>query len=279
MAWSCLPRGCDIALALACTLALGSSCADKVDSGTGDGSGASSGGGGSGSGPAACTGNPDFTCTEPWDCEADPGNCGPLRVFDTEGCLRLACDDHGDCPAGQKCYRAHRYHDGYSSPSSIGCFEGSGGGCECISTSDNAGRFCVDEADYPGDVAEPEACAMATTQADCEAVAFAKAEIEWCEWMTAWTARIDGDTCSFSEPETYCVYWNNDEGDDMCPESMCPDGTSMQVYSFALDDGARLFESPHCGPSPSGAWDLCEFGDDRSPPACSCACDPGLPMP
>jgi hypothetical protein len=198
-------------------------------------------------------------------------------VFDEQGCLRLSCEDHDDCPAGQKCYRAHRYYDGYASPSDIGCYDGTEG-CECISSGDNGGRFCVDEADYPGDVAEPEDCPKATTQAECEAVKFAKDDFEWCEWMTAWTARIEDYTCTFSEPEAYCVYWNNDEGYDTCMESMCADGTSLQVYSFALEDGARLFESPHCGPFP-GVWELCLFGDDRSPPACSCACDPGLPTP
>ncbi len=94
-----------------------------------------------------CPAVPGFNCDGPVNC--DQGyQCGELSSpFDADGCLRPSCESDEDCQAGDRCYIGYEFDDCLSSE--VFCGQ-EGDMCECGSSDDCGGAFCVPEDIYPG---------------------------------------------------------------------------------------------------------------------------------
>ncbi|MCA9720230.1 MAG: hypothetical protein H6713_39280 [Myxococcales bacterium] len=106
---------------------------------------ASTGSTGSTTGAFECPDNPNYDCDEPIDCAQN--SCGGLSdYFDDDGCLKQPCKMDSDCADGEKCYIGFQHDDCLSS--AITCFKEQGA-CECSSTPDCGGAYCVPAALHP----------------------------------------------------------------------------------------------------------------------------------
>lgn len=93
-----------------------------------------------------CPPNPDFTC-EALGCTETDDDCGPLRRFDQDGCLRPSCTTDGDCPRGQACFSP--YENGICDGWVSSC-ESRGDECVCTVQGNAFGAaYCVDASDLP----------------------------------------------------------------------------------------------------------------------------------
>ncbi len=119
--------------------------------------------GGSSTGAQACSGNPDFQCTEPFDCGAN-GCGGPFSPFDEDGCLRNSCVMPGDCGPGQVCFTPMDY--GGCASSGVFC-EQDGELCQCGSKPDCGGSYCIPEREVPSADCWGEPDEVSCTAAGC----------------------------------------------------------------------------------------------------------------
>jgi hypothetical protein len=109
-------------------------------------------------GPAsACPGVPEFQCSNPTGCFMLP--CGDvLYPFDAEGCMRPPCINPDECNADQFCFRPYEAY-GVCVSSGTACSDGPDGTCECVSTPDCSGGYCMPDCYELSD--DPASCGAA----------------------------------------------------------------------------------------------------------------------
>lgn len=96
--------------------------------------------------PSACPGVPAFQCTMPLECFLQ--GCGePFSPFDAEGCMHPPCTSDDECERGFACLRPLDY--GGCASSGMACSDAPDGTCECASTPDCSGGWCVPADEIP----------------------------------------------------------------------------------------------------------------------------------
>lgn len=184
----------------------------------------------------ACPGVPAFQCTEPVDCFVPP--CGDVfSPFDAEGCMRPPCTNQDDCDAEQFCFQPYEAYEICTS-SGMSCSDGPDGTCECVSTPDCSGGYCMTDCHALGD--DAGSC----TAAGCGST----------------TVTAISDACACTEGVPVCL--DGPAGVGIETGYLWHEET-LEVAYF----GARLWSVPL-------QWRLCT--DPEAPPACGCF-DPSLP--
>jgi hypothetical protein len=183
-----------------------------------------------------CSGVPEFQCSEPIDCSMLP--CGDvLFPFDAEGCMRPPCSGSDQCDDDQFCFLPYEAYEVCTS-SGMACSDGPDGACECVSTPDCSGGYCMTDCHDLSD--DPDTCGAA----GCSAT----------------TVVAISDTCECTEGVPVC--FDGPAGIGIDTGYLWHEET-LEVAYF----GARLFAVPL-------RWRLCT--DPEAPPACGCF-DPTLP--
>jgi hypothetical protein len=188
-------------------------------------------------GPAGtCPDVPTYQCSEPFDCVGQP--CGDvLFPYDENGCLRPPCSNSGECDGDQFCFLPYDAYEICIS-SGVACSDGPDGTCECVSTPDCSGGYCMTDCYELGEDA-----------ASCEAAG--------CD---ASTVIGISDTCECTADVPMCTQSPAGIG---VPTGYMWHEETLQVAYF----GARPWSVPL-------QWRLCS--EPGAPPACGCF-DPEQP--
>jgi len=196
---------------------------------------------------ALCPGNPNFSCTVPFNCTDFP--CGGLQDrHDADGCPRLGCGGDKICPEGQVCYQTGAW--GECNASSIDC-EDVDGQCQCNLTLDCQDvAYCV-----PAELGPPTDCSLITDANACLAAGCSDAPP-----VVPMVLEADGCTCGATRTE--CLWFASDDIGSTASPAPYYRKSTLEVVMFPGD----WFDAPH-------GWAPCE-GDPAAPAACACACAP-----
>ncbi|MEM9456366.1 MAG: hypothetical protein AAGF11_19445 [Myxococcota bacterium] len=217
---------------------LGSDGSGSDGSGSDAGGSETSGGSATTGLPGLCEDNPDFQCSEPFDCSA--WNCGEdFSQFDADGCLRRACTGPDDCGADETCFFPFDF--GGCASSGIACYEAEGA-CECVGTPDCGGGYCMPEGQVPS-----AQCLGQPDEGACSAAG--------CNYFQ--TTIVITDACECLTDQPICAWFPNDEkGGATAPNFFWHEDTQT-VAMFGKD----WFTLP-------AGWRPCS--DPGAPPACEC---------
>jgi hypothetical protein len=212
--------------------------------------------------PKQCPTSPDHTCRLRIDCSGQ--QCGGLQPIDGAGCLRSACDPTHPCESGHFCYRAADW--GGCASSHFDC-EDKTTRCECASTDDCGGSYCVAQP------AIEALCAGHATRETCEAAndgAQEEGRLGRCAWLQTHQVTTKGGSCDVAIESGACVTMRV-EGSECAENAAC--GLSSRLY-FRPDvepeiGGSVLVNDAPCGQVPLG-YALCAA--DSTSEICSCAC-------
>lgn len=184
----------------------------------------------------ACPDVPGYECTATIDCSMLP--CGDvLFPFDADGCMRPPCTGPEACNADQFCFLPYEVY-GVCTSSGMACSDGPEGTCDCVSTPDCSGGYCMTDCHALSD--DPGSCGTA----GCGAT----------------TVTAISESCECTEDVPMCVDGPAGVGVDT---GYLWHEETLEVAYF----GARLWSVPL-------RWRLCT--DPEAPPACGCF-DPSLP--
>ncbi|MCH9681129.1 MAG: hypothetical protein K0V04_06840, partial [Deltaproteobacteria bacterium] len=150
--------------------------------------------------PDECPPNPSFQCGVPFDC--DEVSCGgPFSGVDEQGCVRPSCGGPEDCAAGEVCFTPFDYGGCASSGTFCEDIEGV---CECGSTPDCSGSYCL-----PEDQAPSGACWGHQEEQSCLAAG--------CDHFELVTVFNDDCSCDLAVPA--CLGFANGAGASGAPNA------------------------------------------------------------
>lgn len=192
---------------------------------------------GSSTGPdveGPCPDVPGFECSMPFDCSFLA--CTALVPFDEQGCMRPPCTGPEGCAADQFCFLPYESY-GVCTSSGMSCSDGPDGTCECVSTPDCGGGYCM-----------TDCTDLSSDREGCEAAG--------CDFTTVVGI---SETCECIPDVPLCLQGPGGVGG--IPSFMWHEQTLEVAYFF------RPWDVPL-------RWHPCT--EPGSPPACACN-DPFLP--